>query len=545
MRKFRSISALLLSVIMAGAMMAGCGGEAAAPAATEPEAEVVEEAAEAAEETAEAAEEAVEETAEAVEEAAEEAPAFDEITEIEVVLSDLRGVADNAQPIIDAMNAITEETCGVHANIKFLATSDYRSQLPLMLASGDQVDVMTIFVGDPVGFTSFMANGQLLDITDYLEEDGPELLELIDDYKEGMSDAGRIYGIPCFRNYASANYLIMRQDILDELGLLDQAQNITKFSEIEEIFGKVGEETNLAPTGSCLIEVGTGIIYKSDDIDDQIVFDTLGDQMNLVYTDMESGKVSLLLENPDFKAMMDRMVTWRANDWIEKDREISSDHVDTLMKAGTVFSSIQTSEMGVETAKKEATGYDVIVKELSKNLLGSSYVNKFGLGVSITSQEPEAAVRWMNALYTDPRLENLLIWGEEGKDYVVTDGEADFPEGITVENVAYHSTDFMYGNYFNCLPWKGQGADFRQRAYDYLRSAEISPYMGFSVNMGDIQNLLTAVNSVHEKYYKAVWYGNYDDATWQKYVDELKVAGIDEFLGAYQAQLDEWKAANE
>lgn len=537
MRKFRSISALLLSVIMAGAMLAGCGGEAAAPAA-EPAAETA--AAEPAAEEAAPAEEA--EAAPAEEEAA---PAFDEITEIEVVLSDLRGVADNAQPIIDAMNAITEETCGVHANIKFLATSDYRSQLPLMLASGDQVDVMTIFVGDPVGFTSFMANGQLLDITDYLAEDGPELLELIDDYKEGMSDAGRIYGIPCYRNYASANYLIMRQDILEELGLLEQAQNITKFSEVEEIFGKVGEETNLSPTGSCLIEVGTGIIYKGDDIADQIVFDTLGDQMNLVYTDMEKGEVSLLLENPDFRTMMDRMVTWRANDWIDKDREISSDHVDTLMKAGTVFSSIQTSEMGVETAKKEATGYDVVVKELSKNLLGSSYVNKFGLGVSITSQEPEAAVRWMNALYTDPRLENLLIWGEEGKDYVVVDGEADFPEGVTVENVAYHSTDFMYGNYFNCLPWKGQGADFRQRAYEYLRSAEISPYMGFSVNMGDIQNLVTAVNSVHEKYYRGIWYGNYDDATWQKYIDELKVAGIDEYLGAYQAQLDAWKAANQ
>ncbi|MBO5999256.1 MAG: ABC transporter substrate-binding protein [Lachnospiraceae bacterium] len=536
MRKFKQILAILLTAAMAGAILAGCGDTGAAAEAPA--------AAEAVEEAAEAVQEAAEEVAETAEAAEAEAPAFDEITDIEVVLSDLRGVADNAQPIIDAMNAITEETIGVHANIKFVATSDYRTQVPLMLASGEQVDILTIFVSDPVGFTSLMANGQLIDITDYLEEEGQELLELIDDYKEGMSSGGRIYGIPCFRNYASANYFIMRKDVLEDLGILDMAEDITTFTQMEDIFAEVAANTQLSPTGSCLIEVGTGVIYKGEEIADQINFDTLGDQMNLVYTDMETGNISLLLENPDYRTMMDRMVKWRANGWFDKDREISSDHVDTLMKAGTVFSSIQTSEMGVETAKQEATGYEVVVKELSKNMLGSSYVNKFGLGVSVTAQEPEAAVRWMNALYTDPRLENLLIWGTEGVDYVVVDGEADFPEGITAENVGYHSTDFMYGNYFNCLPWNGQGADFRQRAYDYLRSSEVSPYMGFSADMADIQNLATAVNSVYQKYYQMIWYGNYDDAVWQKYVDELKVAGIDEYLGVYQSQLAEWQAAN-
>ena len=55
----------------------------------------------------------------------------------------------------------------------------------------------------------------------------------------------------------------------------------------------------------------------------------------------------------------------------------------------------------------------------------------------------------------------------------------------------------------------------------------------------------SAVDSVHEKYCKVLYYGNYTDEVWQKYIDELKVAGIDEFPGAYQDQLNAWKAANQ
>lgn len=412
-----------------------------------------------------------------------------------------------------------------------------------MIASGDALDVMSITPGGAVGFVNLMANKQLTDLSDYLDTEGPQIKEILGDYGRAMSSEGDLYGVPCWRNYASANYLIMRKDILDKLGLTEEASNLTKFSQIEDIFQQVKDKESISPDGSSIIEVGTGIIYKSDDIDDQIVFDTLGDSMNLVYVDPD-GRVSLLLDNPDYRKMMDRMVSWRSKGYFWKDIDVSTDHVDTIMKAGTVFASIQTSEMGVDTAKQEATGYEVVTKELSKNLLASAYVNKFGLGVPVTSQEPEAAVRWINALYSDPRLENLLIWGIEGRDYVVRDGEACFPDGVTAKTVTYHSTDFMYGNYFSCLPWEGQGADFRDRALDYLKSAPVSPYLGFNCDLSDMTNTQTAINSVYQEYYRQIWFGNYDDRKWNQYIAELKDAGIDSYLQGYQDQLDAWKEAN-
>lgn len=71
----------------------------------------------------------------------------------------------------------------------------------------------------------------------------------------------------------------------------------------------------------------------------------------------------------------------------------------------------------------------------------------------------------MNALYTSEELMNLLVWGIEGEDYVVEDGEAAYPEGVTEDTVEYHTADFLYGNYFLCYPWSGTGLISKDSIY--------------------------------------------------------------------------------
>lgn len=546
----KRVLSLVLAGILSAAALAGCAsGEAAATAPAAPAAgEAAEAVEEAVEETAEAAEEAVEETAEAAEETAEEtaeaAEGWDgDVTEINVLLYDLRGVSENAGPIIEAANEITAAKAGVVANVHWAGGGDYPTQVGLEIASGEQLDVCSIIPRDPASFTAMIGNSQLMDITEYLEEDGQETLDLVGDYMNGLTVNGAIYGVPCYRNYASGIYLIMRKDILEKAGVLELAQNMTTWAEVEEVFEAVNALNELAVIGQTKnVLQQPGNLYSGEKFSDVVSYDSLGDIMNVVFCDMD-GTISLLPENEDFRAQQDRVREWYNNGWVYKDSVITDDHIDTLIKAGVVFSAVETSEMGVETSKQEATGYEVVCVELSKNLLGSSYVNKFGLGVPVTSQEPEAAVRWINCVMNDPELENLLIWGQEGKDYVVVDGEADYPEGVTAETVKYHGADFVFGNYFNAYPWKGNGADFRERALAYLESAPISPFLGFTCDQSDLNNVMTAINSVVDKYKADIYCGVYDDAEYDAYISELKTAGVDEYLAAYQEQLDAWRDA--
>ena len=524
---------LALAVIMAGSvLLSACD---MGPAATVPTAGAAE--------TVDTSEEVqAEETTEAAEEATAGDTAWEgDIDEINILLIDERGNSESIQSIADAMNEITEKTCGVHANIQLAGFGDYNTQLSLMLSAGEGLDICSLAFG-PSGFTSLVGNGQIMDITDLMAEYAPETLELMGDYIKAYSTNGRQYAIPPFRNYASANYLLMRKDILEDVGYTEeQARAISKWSELEGLYQLVAEaHPELAPTSGVS---GACILYKGDDFSDYEAFDALGDGYGQIYCDSE-GNISNLTENEDYLNCLERYRKWYNNRWTYQDMIITDDPDTELCKSGAIFSFITLSEMGVETSKKEATGYDIISVETSKNILGSTYVGKFGIAVPITSQEPEAAVRWINALYTDARLCNLLDWGIEGRDYVVLEsGEATYPEGVTSQNVEYHETDFFNNNYFLALPWEGNGGDFRERAYEYLISSEVSPYMGFQADQSEVPNLISAISATHEKYKKRINCGGFSDEEFEQYKSEMKAAGVDEYLAIYQEQLDAWKAA--
>ncbi|MBR2121502.1 MAG: ABC transporter substrate-binding protein [Lachnospiraceae bacterium] len=536
--------AILLAGAMLAAAISACDAGAAAPAEPAQEAaEAVEEAAEATEEVAEAAEEVAEAAEEVVEEPAAEEWEGD-VDEINVLFFDLRGVGENAQPIIDAMNEITAKKAGVVIkNARWAAVAEYANAVSLGLSSGEQLDIVGVMPMAPASFSSMVAAGQLTDLTDIIDEEAPELRDLMGEYLSGMSVNGQILGVPCFRNYASAMYIIMRDDILESVGMLDKAKALDSWSGLEEIWAAVkASDFNGAEWGSARMQAG--LLANADKFADSVPYDVLGDSYNLVFTDND-GHVSLSLENPDFVDGLTKQKAYWDADYCYKDGLTTEEHVDTLTKAGIIFSSIQTSEMGVEAAKKEATGYDETCIEVNKNMLTSSHVNKFGMAVPVTAQEPEAAVRWLAAVWTDPVLENLLIWGIEGEDYVITEtGEADFPEG-TDGNVKYHGADFVMGNYFNALPWVGNGVggNFRQAAYDYLVSSDVSPYMGFTSDNSGLDNTITAINSVYNKWGKTISFGAWEEGDIEAYIAELKTAGVEDYLGAMQEQLDAWRAA--
>ena len=529
--QFSRFAAIVLAAGMALGSLASCAGVPAAGTSDVPAAPA---------ESAPAAE-AAEPAAEAAEPAAETAGWTGDVDEIQIMLFDLRGVSDHAEKVTAAMNAITEPTIGVKANIKWIDMASYVTQVGLSMSSGEQVDIISVTPIPPTDYTTMVGSKQLMDITDYLEADGQELMAICGDYMDAMAVNGRFYGVPCYRNYANVTYAIMRKDILDELGLTEEASKITSYAEYSDILAKVKEGTDIYPLGAFNNRIDVPCL-TGDNFSDTVVYDTLGDNLQMIFTDDE-GNVSLLPEQEVFRNGREIVRDWYSRDFIHKDSTISDEHVDTLMKTGVIFSSIQGSEIGVETAKQEATGYEMLCVELFRSYVRSANVIQFGMAVPSTAAEPEAAVRWLNALYSDPQLTNLLTWGIEGEDYVVKDGVATFPEGVTADNVEYHSADFLYGNYFADYPWEGTSADFRNEAKAFLDAAPISPYLGFNMDMSELTNVITALTGIKQKYTSDIYCGKFTDEQYETYIADAKTAGADEYIAVHQEQLSAWKEA--
>ena len=143
-------------------------------------------------------------------------------------------------------------------------------------------------------------------------------------------------------------------------------------------------------------------------------------------------------------------------------------------------------------------------------------------------------------MYTNKEIANLLTWGIEGRDYVVKDGIAAYPDGVTASNVKYHTSDFLYGNQFLVYPWKGSPADLREQQKAALDAAGISKYLGFTCDTSSITNELTVLGNVISEYAPGLESGTTDN--YNEFIKALKKAGVDKVVAEYQSQLDAWLA---
>jgi putative aldouronate transport system substrate-binding protein len=284
-----------------------------------------------------------------------------------------------------------------------------------------------------------------------------------------------------------------------------------------------------------------------EDLSGAYWYDQIGDGYNLICVDEATDTVQNYYATDDYKEMAARSQDWYEKGLIYKDAATTQDYADTLVKAGSGFAEIRAIEIGSLEASQAQTGYELIQKDIVASKLGTSLTQKFGYCVPVTSSEPEAAVRFLNYLFQSPELCNILTWGIEGVNWVTNaDGQATYPEGVTADNVGYHTSDFLYGNQMLITPWEGSALDIREQQQTEMDNAERSKYMGFSVDNTGLENIIAACHDVCNHYHPTLDSGSSGDweATLAEFNSKLEAAGMNELLAAYQEQLDAWLLLN-
>ena len=221
------------------------------------------------------------------------------------------------------------------------------------------------------------------------------------------------------------------------------------------------------------------------------------------------------------------------------DSPLIDDHPDDLMKQNVVFSTLQGSEMGIENNKGVVIGYDLVCPMISVGMVSTGTLTAWGFGIPTTAEEPEAAVKIMNAFYTDEKLMNLIIRGEEGVDFELVDGQVKYFDG----NV-YQEQDFLIGNNLLLYPAYGNGSDFFDRVAEVNAAAPTSPYLGFALDTSELDLIISNLSSVKDQYNQSLGCGLYTSELYQEYLSKLEVAGIADYVEAIQAQLTAWLAEN-
>lgn len=451
---------------------------------------------------------------------------------------------DRIQKLI---SAYTEENLGISFQLMIMDSASYKQNMTLMLTSGEQVD---IFNAIGVGYTSCVNKDYCLDLEedDLIATHGAGILETMDKtYVDACRIDGTLYGLPQQRDMAAGLMgIAIGAEYLDGIGY-DYASKYanegdeaiyTDLDEISEIFAQLHEKYPdkyvFAPQ-EATISQGPKV--------DAIGGDTFG-----VLLDPENSlKVDDLYGSDIFRKFCDVFYGWNQAGYISADALTDDTAATSQVKAGTTMSYATATKPGIKQQESNLCGRDMIIFQCGDDFMKSSAVAGMPWCINSNTADPVAAMKILNAFYTDPYLSNLLCWGEEGKEWQKTeDGHITFAEGVTAENSEYYNNvNWQTPNQFIAEIWQGDSLDIWERMEKFNSESVKSIALGFSFDNSAVSSTYTALMNVYDGYVKALFYGFTNPETGiPEVVDKLNAAGLQEYIQAKQEALDKWAADN-
>ena len=437
----------------------------------------------------------------------------------------------------NAMNEILEEKLNCNVDLTFISYANYADQISLLLSSGEDADMLPVYL---IPLPTCANAGQIIPLDDLIEQYGQGIKEQLGDYVDCGRVDGILYGVTTARDLANSQGFAYKKDVADAVGF--DAENIKTLDDLEAELMKVKEANpDMWPVA---VSAGENIRNWG--------WDPLGDDtVNLgVLVDPTDPTVSNLYESDLYKDLATEMYNWMQEGLIQADAVNTTETATTLMTAGTAFGYFTNLKPGYAEENSSSLGYEIAVVDIIPALACTNNVSRATWTISSGCDNPEAAMKVLNELYTNPELSNLYMYGIEGVHYkVLEEGGASngqdiitWADGLDASTSNYaKSGTWIMPNQFIGNVWEGSAPDVWDQQREFNDTAQKSAAFGFTYDSLSVTNEVTACTNVVSKYHKALLCGALDPATTlDQFNEELYAAGLQNIIDEKQSQLDAW-----
>ncbi|MCD8013830.1 MAG: extracellular solute-binding protein [Lachnospiraceae bacterium] len=330
---------------------------------------------------------------------------------------------------------------------------DYYASLKEVLEDGTADIVSCVSIGSDA-ISELVRGGYLAELSDYLDsEEGFALKNVFcEELWESVSVNSSLCLLPTELAANGTDYYAFNKAYFTEenlaafdgtaqsfLQLLEntdenlQEENLQEESLQEESL----QEVNLQ--GENLQEEKRKVIWGADL--NSLAYSAGQQYTDGVLLDLATGKVRSLAGSEAFLEEAEAILTMRENGYFGEDG-ISYQPGTTVSVTPAGLERGVAVWVGVDAAEiSDEVRDDVILVQMPY-----AYSNTLGYNVAVSSRSDcqEAALELLTLLYTNEDYANLLIWGEEGTDYEVTDGTA---AALTERAAGVSAKQFWMGLY--------------------------------------------------------------------------------------------------
>jgi putative aldouronate transport system substrate-binding protein len=466
----------------------------------------------------------------------------------------LLGDAPKGMPeVLAELNKKFKEDINATLDLNYIGWGEVQSKYPLVLASGEDVDI--VFAADWNFYVQEAMKGafQELDV-DMLNKYMPKHMEKLDPAALKAAEInGIVYMVPTATPDRKAGVALIRRDLREKYGIPE----VTKISELGPYLEAIKKnEPDMIPFNldsqfdlptPWIYLVNEKIAYTGGPIDSG---NPMAQGVTYDYDDT-SGQVFTMVEEPFLTASKFASTTMK--DWYDKGYVNKNPYANKTRskdnfcegKSGVAFGN--SLDVAAVTENCAAKGIEVdIITAVSPqgHAVQNSWLNN-GLAVAASSKNSERALQAMDLIMQDPAYVYLTTYGIEGKNYVITaDDKIGTPEGVSSENNTFpvDASGFWFVNKDILKPMANWPASYIEHRNSVSEKLKPVLYGGFTFNSENVKSQIANIANVSTQYANPLYIGavkNVDESLTQL-TDKLQAAGLDKVKAEVEKQTQEY-----
>jgi putative aldouronate transport system substrate-binding protein len=426
----------------------------------------------------------------------------------------------------EEINKITLEKINATINMKMLDWGEYSTKMQVIVASGEDYDI---------AFTSTWANdyfanakkNAFYEIDSLLQEKGQGIIEALNPaFLEGTKVNGHNYGLPTNKELPQQRVYRFNKTYVDKYKL--DISNVKTLHDLEPILKTFHENEPTIPPIPGKIDQFFHVDYLNTEIP------IIG-----VPLDTKDYKLVNVLETPEAKSYLDTMRKYYLAGYLAKDAATQKKDAGDYFKTGKWLVDVADSQPYADNLWSSDAGYGVVSVPMHDPIVFNGSVAGAMQAISVKSQHPEKAMEFLNLLYTDAKLLNLVDFGLEDVHYKKTGEQS--KDAIT--DSGYGFPAFSVGNLMLTYLNTADPIDKWEKFKSFNDSSTNSPLLGFQLDTTNITTELASLKNTKDAVYDALFTGTVDPAKMlPKAIEKFKDNGLDKVMAEAQKQIDAWIA---
>ena len=427
---------------------------------------------------------------------------------------------------------------GIAVNLQPIAYAAWGEKMKLQFAAGQRCDV--VFTASWTNnYYQLVQNGGLLPLDNLLKTVGQGVYKTLTPATWNAAKVnGHIYGVINQQTFPKAWGFTIRKDLAAKYGV--NARTVKKYSDLTPFLAKIksdGITPILSDDGS------TGVVYH----DEVVGFDPLLSAAGFGYADVgyqdKLVRVFNPVATPQFKRLAQLAYQWHQAGYMAQTPPPSADAVAGA-KAGKYGIIIHLAGPGLGASYGatygDTPGWTDGVP-LGPTFLSTSGITSTLNGICRSSAHPREAMKFLNAINTDPTAFDLLSFGVAGKHYQWTSKQKKLIS-VPTSSGWNPGTPWMFGDTFHGLYTDpGQVGTFPKQAKINADSVA-SKALGFAPNTDSITNEVAQVSTAATQCMVPILKGLVDpNSAIPTCIDSMNAAGEGKILSELQTQLTAWR----